>query len=147
MQQPVAEVGVGRLPISRVLATAIVEQQYRGFHLPKMLALQESITTMGWIETSLLTVQLLANGTYWLVKGLHRLKAVLELITVNSLPADYTVPCIVLSADTPANVLQEATRGEDTYARLVLLRERLALADGGRRYEGYTIFTYTHTYI
>ncbi len=145
MQQPVAEVGVGRLPISRVLATAIVARQYRGFHVPKMAALKESITTTGWLDTSFLTVQLLADGTYLLVKGLHRLKAVLELITVNSLPADYTVPCIVLRADTPANVLQEATRGEDTYARLELMRERLA--DRRQRDEGYKIFTYTHTYI
>jgi hypothetical protein len=145
MQQPVAEVGVGRLPMSRVLATEIVVQQYRGFHLPKMLALKDSITTMGWLETSLLAVLPLADGTYWLVKGLHRLKAVLELIRVNSLPADYTVPCIVLSADTPATVLLEATGGQDTYARLELLRVRLAAHK--RRDEGYKFFTYPHTYI
>ena len=106
MQQPVAEAGVGRLPRSRVLATAIVVGQNRGLNVPKLLALKEGITTMGWLPTSNLIVQLLANGTYLLVDGLHRLKAVLELITVNSLPADYTVPCLVLSADTPANIVK-----------------------------------------
>ena len=109
MQQPVAEAGVGRLPRSRVLATAIVVRQNRGLNVPQMLWLKEIFTTMGWLETSFLTVQLLADGTYLLVDGLHRLKAVLELITVNSLPADYTVPCLVLSADTPANVLQQCS--------------------------------------
>jgi hypothetical protein len=124
-----------------VLATAIVVQQYRGFHVPKMLAIKESITTMGWLATSLLTVQLLADGTYWLVKGLHRLKAVLELITVNSLPADYIVPCIVLSAATHANVLQEGTRGQDTYNRRELMREYKRLEARPRQQEGYIIYT------
>jgi ParB-like chromosome segregation protein Spo0J len=74
-----------------------------------MLELKESITTKGWLQTSFLYVQLLADGTYLLVDGLHRLKAVLDLITVNSLPADFTVPCRVLSADTPANVLLQCS--------------------------------------
>ena len=93
-------------PEERVLATAIVVRQHRGLSVPKMLLLKEGITTMGWLPTSILIVQLLANGTYFLVDGLHRLKAVLDLITVNSLPADYTVPCLVLSADTPANIVK-----------------------------------------
>ena len=145
MQQPVAEADVGRLPRSRVLATAIVVRQFRGLHVPAMLALKESTTTHGWLRTSFLTVQLLADGTYLLVDGLHRLKAVLELITVNSLPADYTVPCLVLSADTPANVLQQCTRGHDADAKRELIRERVAARL--RRDEGYKIFTYTYTYI
>ena len=113
-------------PEERVLATAIVVRQHRGLSVPKMLLLKEGITTMGWLPTSNLIVQLLANGTYLLVDGLHRLKAVLELITVNSLPADYTVPCLVLSADTPAYVLQQCTRGHDADAKRELNRERVA---------------------
>ena len=139
MQQPVAEAGVGRLPRSRVLATAIVVRQFRGLNVPTMLALKEIFTTMGWLETSFLTVQLLADGTYLLVDGLHQLKAVLELITVNSLPADNTVPCLVLSADTPANVLQKCRNGQDSYAKLELLRERVAAAARRRQQEGYKI--------
>ena len=93
-------------PEQRVLATAIVVRQHRGLSVPKMLLIKEGITTFGWVPPSKLVVQLLANGNYFLVDGLHRLKAVLDLITDNSLPADYTVPCIVISADTPANVVK-----------------------------------------
>jgi hypothetical protein len=141
MQEPVAEAGVPqwRLPNSRVLATAIAVRQYRGLHVAKMLSLKEGITTMGWLCSSLVTVQLLADGTYLLVDGLHRLKAVLDLITVNVLPVDYTVPCFVLSADTPANVLQQCTRGHDADAQRELMRERVAARL--RRDEGYIIFT------
>ena len=134
MQQPVAEAGVGRLPRSRVLATAIVVRQFRGLNVPTMLALKESISTHGWLRTSFLTVILMADGTYLLVDGLHRLKAVLDLISVNSLPADYTVPCLVLS-DTPANVLQNFTRGYDADAKRELFREGVAARK--RQNEGY----------
>ncbi len=137
MLQPVEEAGVGRLPRSRVLATEIVNRQNRGLNVPKILALKESIITMGWLETSFLTVQLMADGTYLLVDGMHLLKVVLQLITVNSLPADYTVPCVVLSADTPANVLQECTRGHDSYAKQEVNRARVAARL--RRDEGYKI--------
>ena len=101
---------------------------------------------MGWLPSSNLIVQLLANGTYLLVDGLHRLKAVLELITANSLPADYTVPCFVLSADTPANVLQNFTRGHDADAKRELFREGVAARK--RRNEGYKFLNlYTYIYI
>ena len=145
MQQPVAEAGVGRLPRTRVLATAIVVRQFRGLHVPAMLALKESTTTHGWLRTSFLTVILMADGTYLLVDGLHRLKAVLDLISVNSLPADYTVPCLVLS-DTPANVLQNFTRGYDADAKRELFREGVAARK--RRNEGYKFLNlYTYIYI
>ena len=145
MQQPVAEAGVDRVPILRVLATAIVVRQNRGLNVPKMLWLKEIFTNMGWLETSFLTVQLLADGTYLLVDGLHRLKAVLDLISVNSLPADYTVPCLVLS-DTPANVLQNFTRGYDADAKRELFHEGVAARK--RRNEGYKFINlYTYIYI
>jgi hypothetical protein len=144
MQQPVADAGVHQwLPISRVLATAIVVRQIRGLHVPKMLQLKESITTMGWLSSSLLTLQLRTDGTYLLVDGLHRLKTVLELITVKSLPADYTVPCHVLGANTPVNVLVQCTRGHDVDAKWAAKRE--LIREGGaalkRRDEGYKILT------
>ena len=136
MQQPVAETEELGLPRLRVLATAIVVRENRGLQVSKLLALKESISLL-WHITSLLTVLLLADGTYLLVDGLHRLTAVLQLIMANILPADYTVRCVVLSADTPANVLQECKRGQDSDAKLELMRERLAALR--RRQEGYKI--------
>jgi ParB-like chromosome segregation protein Spo0J len=99
-----------------------------------MLELKERITTMGWLQTSFLYVQLEADGTYLLVNGLHRLKAVLDLITANSLPADYTVPCLVLSADTPANVLLQCSAN-------MLQEEYKCLESLPRQHEGYKICT------
>ena len=139
MQQPVAETEELWLPRLRVLATAIAVRENRGLHVPKLLALKASISLDLWNITSLLAVQLLADGTYLLVDGLHRLTAVLQLITANILPANYTVPCVVLSADTPANVLQKCRTGQDSYAKLELLRERVAAAARRRQQEGYKI--------
>jgi hypothetical protein len=83
-----------------------VVRENRGLHVSKLLALKDSIC-LQWDITSLLIVQLLADGTFLLVDGLHRLTAVLQLIMANILPAYYTVRCVVLSADTPANSHQE----------------------------------------
>ena len=107
-------------------------------HVSKLLALKDSIC-LQWDITSLLIVQLLADGTFLLVDGLHRLTAVLQLIMANILPADYTVRCVVLSADTPANVLQESKRGQDSYAKLELWREGRADHRARRQQEGYKI--------
>ena len=137
MQQPVAETEELGVSLSRVLATAIVVRENRGLNVAKLLALKESISLELWHITSLLTVLLLADGTYLLVDGLHRLTAVLQLIMANILPADYTVRCVVLSADTPANVLQECKRGQDSYAKLELMRERVAARRAWRQQEGY----------
>jgi hypothetical protein len=125
MQQPMAEAEEWVLYISRVLATAIVVRENRALQVSKLDALKDSIS-LQWLISSLLIVQLLADGTFLLVDGLHRLTAVLQLITANILPADYTVRCVVLRADTPANVLQESKRGQDSYAQLELWRERRA---------------------
>ena len=136
MQQPVAETDELGVSLSRVLASAIVVRENRGLNVAKLLALKESISLELWHITSLLTVLLLADGTYLLVDGLHRLTAVLQLIMANILPADYTVRCVVVSADTPANV-QECERGQDSDAKLELMRERLAARR--RQDEGYKI--------
>ena len=119
MQQPVAETEELGLSLSRVLATAIVVRENRGLHVSKLLALKESISLL-WHITSLLTVLLLADGTYLLVDGLHRLTAVLQLIMANILPADYTVRCVVVSADTPANV-QECERAPDKLSLHIII--------------------------
>ena len=142
-------------PEERVLATAIVVRQHRGLSVPKMLLLKEGITTMGWLPTSILIVQLLANGTYFLVDGLHRLKAVLDLITVNSLPADYTVPCLVLSADTPANIVKgffvsandpHPTPGS-AVARVMNERQLSSRETGQNGHNFFSLHTYIYIYI
>ena len=65
---------------------------------------------------------------------MHRLTAVLQLIMANILPADYTVPCLVFSADTPANVLLQCSAN-------MLQEEYKCLESLLRQHEGYKICT------
>ena len=88
----------------RLVATAIVARQIRGLHASKILEIKNSIMQQ-WLSSSWLTVQFMANGTYRLVDGMHRLTAVLSLITDRVLPPGYLVPCVVYKPDTPTDLL------------------------------------------
>ena len=68
MQQPMAEADEWVLYISSALATAIVVRENRALQVSKLLALKDSIS-LQWLISSLLIVQLLADGTFLLVDG------------------------------------------------------------------------------
>lgn len=92
------------LPTIYIVAAGIVARQVRGLHLSKVQDIKDLITTQ-WLSSSFLTVQLTRYGNYRLVDGMHRLTAVLMLIAAGVLPRNYTVPCVVYKAETPANLL------------------------------------------
>ena len=80
---------------------AIAMRQLRGLHAGKVTELADSILAAGFLLSSMLTVQSMMDGTFLLVDGMHRLTAVLYLISVGKLAKDYTIRCIVLRAETP----------------------------------------------
>ena len=87
-----------------IAAVAILTREVRGVHLPKVQEMKDLIQT-AWIASSYITVQLLANGKYLIVDGMHRLSAVLSLIMDKILPPNYEVPCVVYRGDTPEHLL------------------------------------------
>ena len=91
-----------RLPgVVLLLVTLIVTRQIRGVHAGKVLELAESIQSAGWLANSLITVQLDGSGGYRLVDGMHRISAIMYLISTGKWSATRKLECVVFKSETP----------------------------------------------
>ena len=91
-----------RLPgVIMLLVTLIVTRQIRGVHAGKVLELAESIQSAGWLANSFITVQLDGSGGYRLVDGMHRISAIMYLISTGKWSPTRKLECVVFKYETP----------------------------------------------
>ena len=94
-----------RVPgILLLMVGAIVVRQFRGLHVAKVMELAESIQAMGWLQSSLVSVQI-CEGGYRLVDGMHRVSALLYLIKIGKWPKTKQIQCVVFKESTPSSYI------------------------------------------
>ena len=91
------------MAVMMIQVVSIISRQLRGLHAGKVTEMADSIASVGFHLSSVLTVHQMANGEYILVDGMHRLSAVMFLISVGKLTRAFMVRCVVLKPETPAS--------------------------------------------